>query len=90
MFFVCKLPLGAVRRQANQRGKVAVAPVDGAPMGVGAGGDSGGNGADDMPKKKVIQSFSCGWFLGAWVDLDSFVGPSAMYNAQLFRFFFFF
>lgn len=51
------LPFCAVRRQANQRGKVAAAPVDGGPMGVGAGGGVGGsNGDDDMPKKKVKHS----------------------------------
>lgn len=74
-------PLAAVRRQANQRGKVAPAPVDGAPMGVGAsGGGSGGNGDDDMPKKKVRLVVS-GLF-----GLDPSIGPSVMSNAQFVHF----
>eukprot|EP00752_Nemacystus_decipiens_P003730 g3436.t1 len=51
----------ALRRQANQRGKVVAAPVDGGPMGMGAAGGGGGsNGDDDMPKKKVMLVYFIG------------------------------
>lgn len=86
VFRLQPLAVSVVRRQANQRGKVAAAPVDGAPMGVGpAGGGGGSNGDDDMPKKKVRYR-PCPWLVGfVWHGSIHFLSIGGTHPAQFMK-----